>query len=231
MVGALVLNQTGVREAVDSDIGNASLGLTAHAEDSHNNQRFACPSNTAKPCYGDGPRSPTNLPGSGGGGGGRGGNGSGGAFAWNEGDFHSVEGGHIYQLPAFLALPKADQASNLLVSSAPSASHIAFSTFRMEPAFMVMGHSVGTWVGLFFLLSGLVSVASPSFFFFFFFSCFVFFSFVFFFFSFFNRYFRLKSRVFGGDGLVYRSLVGLDWFTAHCPLRVHAWEGTEGCSQ
>jgi hypothetical protein len=55
---------------------------------------------------------------------------------------------HTYQLPSYIALPKAGQAANLLVIAAPSASHVAFSTFRMEPAYMVLGHSVGIWAAL-----------------------------------------------------------------------------------
>lgn len=132
MVGERVLTEADVREGGTADIGNASLGLAAHAEDSHNNQRLACRNSTTPPCYGDKPNSASTST----------------AYAWNEGDFHSVESGHVYQLPAFLVLPKEDQASNLLVSVAPSASHIAFSTFRMEPAYMVLGHSVGVWAAL-----------------------------------------------------------------------------------
>ena len=133
MVGERVLTQMDVREGQYSDIGVASLGLAAHAEDSHNNQRFACRNSSAPPCHGDGPRSAR---------------GTSTAFTWNEGDFHGVESAHVYQLPRFICLPKAAQASNLLVVSAPSASHVAFSTFRMEPAFMVLGSSAGVWASL-----------------------------------------------------------------------------------
>jgi hypothetical protein len=40
--------------------------------------------------------------------------------------------------------PKQDQASNLLVSSAVSASHTAYGSMRMEPVFMVLGQSAAT---------------------------------------------------------------------------------------
>lgn len=63
-------------------------------------------------------------------------------------DYHGVMAAHAYQLPSYIALPKAAQAANLLVIAAPSASHVAFSTFRMEPAYMVLGHSVGVWAAL-----------------------------------------------------------------------------------
>lgn len=131
MVGERVLTQADVREGKGSDIGVSAIGLAAHAEDSHNMQRFFCRNKDTPPCYGDGPKESSAK-----------------AFAWNEGDFHGVESAHVYQLPHYLALPKEDEANNLLVVSAPSASHIAFSTFRMEPAFMVMGDSVGNWAAL-----------------------------------------------------------------------------------
>ena len=125
MVGARVLTQADVRVTASVDIGVASLGLAAHAEDSHNNQRFACLGGKSEPpCYGDGPHSANSST----------------SFVWNEGDYHSVFSAHVYQLPTYLVLPKREQASNLLVVSAPSASHVAFSTFRMEPAFMILGN-------------------------------------------------------------------------------------------
>ena len=132
MIGDIVLNQSSVRNGVDSDIGDSSLGLAAHAEDSHNMQRYACRSKDTPPCYGDAPKGVRDDE----------------AFAWNEGDYHEVEGGHIYQLPHWMALPKVTQASNLLVVCTPSASHVALSTFRMEPAFMIMGNSIGVWASL-----------------------------------------------------------------------------------
>lgn len=39
--------------------------------------------------------------------------------------------------------PKADQCLNLLVPVCLSASHIAYGSIRMEPVFMVLGHSAG----------------------------------------------------------------------------------------
>ncbi len=54
MIGEQVMNQSSVRE--EGDIGTSSIGLAAHAEDSHNMQRFACVNKSTPPCYGDGPR-------------------------------------------------------------------------------------------------------------------------------------------------------------------------------
>ncbi|MBX7137210.1 MAG: FAD-dependent oxidoreductase [Oligoflexia bacterium] len=53
-----------------------------------------------------------------------------------------------YQIPYRAILPKADQAENLLVPVALSSSHIAFSSVRMEPTFMVLGQSAGVAVAL-----------------------------------------------------------------------------------
>ena len=117
MVGDRVFTQRDVDDGVKkgTDIGLLSLGISAHAEDSHNMQRFACKDKNTPPCYGDGPRDAT------------------GPYAWDEGDYHGKkQGTGIYQLPKYMCLPVEEQASNLLVVAAPSASHVAFSTFRME---------------------------------------------------------------------------------------------------
>ena len=54
--------------------------------------------------------------------------------------------GSRYQLPHTMALPKRSEAKNLLVVATPSASHVAMSTYRMEPAFMVSGNAGRAWI-------------------------------------------------------------------------------------
>ncbi len=63
-----------------------------------------------------------------------------------DGDFFSAAS--VYPINYQSIVPKAQECANLLVPICLSASHVAYSSIRMEPVYMVLGQSAGTAAAL-----------------------------------------------------------------------------------
>tara|TARA_R110002111_G_scaffold261492_1_gene334514 strand:+ start:25845 stop:27956 length:2112 start_codon:yes stop_codon:yes gene_type:complete len=68
-------------------------------------------------------------------------------YVQNEGDI-GVSTHGPYEIAYGSLVPKKEECGNLLVPVCVSSSHIAFGSIRMEPVFMILGHSAATAAGI-----------------------------------------------------------------------------------
>ena len=68
--------------------------------------------------------------------------------AASDGGFYITNVTEAYQMPFRSLLPLPSEVSNLAVSVCVSASHIGFSSLRIEPTFMILGEAAGTAAGM-----------------------------------------------------------------------------------
>eukprot|EP00937_MAST-01D_sp_MAST-1D-sp2_P001147 g1147.t1 len=120
----------------EEDIGAESVGIGGYVFDTHTARQYACtpgsPPGRAAQCTAPGHAgdAPPGTPG----------------YAWKES--HMVSDPGLFQLPRHFLLPRREEATNLVVPGAVSASHVVFSCIRMEPQWMVLGHAAGVLAAL-----------------------------------------------------------------------------------
>jgi hypothetical protein len=69
-------------------------------------------------------------------------------YVQNEGDVGVSTRGRPYKIAYGSLVPRRNECPNLLVPVCISASHIAYGSIRMEPVFMILGHSAATAAAL-----------------------------------------------------------------------------------
>ncbi|MBX3179738.1 MAG: FAD-dependent oxidoreductase [Candidatus Hydrogenedentes bacterium] len=97
-----------------------SIGMASYNSDSHHVQRIPATESPLWP-----PGTPSTL---------------------NEGDMQV--GVQPYDMSYFAFVPQKRECANLLVGSTFSASHVAYSSMRMEPQYMIIGQAIGTAASL-----------------------------------------------------------------------------------
>lgn len=124
-----------------TDWGNASIGMGSYAADGHYAQRGPC---VAYNDSGGAPRcrmvtSEAELAAA---------RAAGTLWTGGEGYVGDTSASALYQIPYFVLLGRAGEASNVLSPTCPSVSHVVFASLRVEPTWMVMGHATGVAAAL-----------------------------------------------------------------------------------
>ena len=120
LIGAYVMTQQDLQtQRTKPD----SIGMGSYNSDSHHVQRIAVEDAAELP---DG--APDALK-------------QAGPFMLNEGDMQVPV--QPYEIAYRALLPEPGQCTNFLVTCCVSASHVAYSSMRMEPQYMIMGHAAG----------------------------------------------------------------------------------------
>lgn len=70
------------------------------------------------------------------------------SYVWTGGEGYGGPLTATYELPFNTLLPRKVETTNLLCPLTPSTSHLALATLRMEPQFMIMGHTAGVAAAL-----------------------------------------------------------------------------------
>lgn len=140
MVGPYVFTQHSAEGPNSTERGNSSIGCGSYNFDAHNSQRYPCHPNSIQ-CHlstnAENPCCKSSL-----------------SRNSQENQFSVINEGNIqvnpgrFEIPYDVLLPSDHEASNLLVPGAVSSSHIGFSCLRLEPQWMIMGHSSGTAAAL-----------------------------------------------------------------------------------
>merc|ERR1712137_1280469 len=70
------------------------------------------------------------------------------SLMWLGGEGFGGPNNALYEFPYDVLLPKRVEVTNLLCPLTPSVTHVALATVRMEPQFMILGHSSGVAASL-----------------------------------------------------------------------------------
>ncbi|XP_065187352.1 uncharacterized protein LOC135817980 [Sycon ciliatum] len=141
MLGPFVFTEHSARDGDSTKRNESSIGCGSYNFDAHNSQRYPCLPDSIECLKSSGgrinPCCKHKNPG-----------------GATTAEFAVIDEGDVevnpgpFEIPYDVLLPSVEEASNLLVPGAVSSSHVGFSCLRLEPQWMIMGHSSGTAAAL-----------------------------------------------------------------------------------